>query len=76
MSGNVPYRVAQVNHTIPETSIVQQLEVEPYATGQRCLAAAHEHRVQEQQALVGQPVRNASARWQRRKCSGPSLISP
>src|SRR3954453_4129934 len=56
VSGGASYRVPQVDHTVAEPSMVQQLEVESNALGQRRLAAAHEHRAQEQHALVDQPV--------------------
>ena len=55
MSGTA-YRVAQVDHTIAEPSMVEQLEVESNALGQRRLATAHGHRAQEQHTLVDQPV--------------------
>ena len=46
--------MAHVDHTVAEPSVVQQLEVEPDAGGQRRLAAADEHGAQEQHALVDQ----------------------
>jgi hypothetical protein len=44
VSGSASYRVAHVDHTVAEPSMVQQLEVEANALGQRRLAATHEHR--------------------------------
>src|SRR3954465_5768556 len=56
VSGSAPHRVAQVDHTVAEPSMVQQLQVESNAVGESRLAAAHGHRAQKQHALVDQPV--------------------
>ena len=48
--------MAHVNHTIAEPSMVQQLEVQSNASGQRGLAAAHHRGTQEQHTLIDQPV--------------------
>lgn len=47
VSGIGSHTVAQVDHTIGEPSMVQQLKVEADALGQRRFAAAHEHRAQQ-----------------------------
>src|SRR5690349_4156486 len=55
-SGGVPDRVADVDDAIVESSVVNQLEVESYASRQRRLAAADEDRAQQQHALVDKAV--------------------
>lgn len=69
VSGSASYRVAHVDHTIAEASVVKQLEVASYTPGQRRLATAHEHGAHEQDALVDQPVPD-------HRCSRPSPTSP
>ncbi len=56
VSGGVSDRVTDVDHAVVESSVVQQLEVESYASRQRRLAAADEDRAQQQHALVDQAV--------------------
>ena len=56
MLGGVPDRVADVDHAIVESSVLQQFEVESYAPRQRRLAAADEDRAQQKHALVDQAV--------------------
>jgi len=56
VSGGVSDRVAEVDHAVVESSVVQQLEVESYASRQRRLAAAEEAGAQQQHALVDQAV--------------------
>jgi len=48
--------VSHVDHTIAESSMVEQLEVASYVPAQCRLAAAHEHGAQEQDALVNRSM--------------------
>src|SRR5580704_15868861 len=55
LSSLVAGPVAEVHHAVAEAALVEQLKVDPDASGQRALAAAHHHGRDEQVALVHQP---------------------
>ena len=56
MRSRLSDRVADVDHAIVESSVVEQLEVESHAPRHRRLSATHDDRAQQQHALIDQSV--------------------